>query len=156
MSLELSFRPQFIFTVDFPDQTASVDVATYFDIPKLDVQVTQVHNVSSTCDPAPSSLAADQIFRNLTNLISSVGVDASFAFGEKVDGNTLDQPPEFSGILFNLSTACLAFNPVAKTLGPAAQAEPSIINASVGTKMEAYNSAAGMLLAVVTVVFATF
>ena len=156
MSFELSFRPQFIFNVSFPDQTASVDFATYFDGPKLDVQVTQVHNINATCDPAPSSLAADQIFRNLTNLKSSVGVDSFILTGEEVIGITLDQPPILGGTLYNLPTACLAFNPAAKTLGPAAQAEPSQINASFVTKMETYNLAAGMLLAVVPVVFATF
>ena len=83
MSLELSFRPQFIFEVDiFSAETASVDVATYFDVPELDVQVTQVHNVNSTCDLAPYSLAADQIFKNLTNIIPSIGFDASVTFTE--------------------------------------------------------------------------
>ena len=177
MSLELSFRPQFIFEVDvFSGNAASIDVATYFDVPKLDVQVTQVHNVNSTCDPAPSSLAADQIFKNLTNIIPSIGFDASVTFTEEFVGNTDDQPFGKSWTALNLSTACLAFNSAAETLGPAAQAKPSQINTSGntsgdtsgntsgdtsgntsgGTKKEAHTSAAGMLLAVVMVFFATF
>ena len=157
MRLELSFRPQFIFDVDIiNDKTASVDVATYFDVPKLDVQVTQVHNANSTCDPAPSSLAADQIFKNLTNVISSIGFDASVTFTEDAGGDTDAQPFEKSWTALNLSTACLAFNPAAKTLGPAAQAKPSQVNASGGIMMKAYTSTARLLLAMMTVVFATF
>ena len=159
MSLELSFRPQFIFEVDvFSDDAASIDVATYFDVPKLDVQVTQVHNVNSTCDPAPSSLAADQIFKNLTNVIPSIGFDASVTFTEEFVGKTDDQPFGKSYTALNLSTACLAYNAAAKTLGPPAQAKPSQtqINASGGTKVKAYTSAAGMLLVMVTAAFATF
>ena len=157
MSLELSFRPQFLFAVDvFSDAAASIDVNTYFDVPKLDVQVTQVHNANSTCDPAPSSLAADQIFKNLTNVIPSIGFDASVTFTEEVIGGKDDQPFGNSWTALNLSTSCLAFNPAAKTLGPAAQAKPTQVNASGGTNIEAYTSAAILLLAMVTVVFATF
>ena len=157
MSLELSFRPQFVFEVDvLTDEAASVDVNTYFDVPKLDVQVTQVHNANSTCDPAPSSLAADQVFKNLTNVIPSIGFDASVTFTEEVLGGTDDQPFNKSWIALNLSTACLAFDPAAKTLGPAAQAKSSQVNASGGTNIEAYTSAAILLLSMVTVVFATF
>lgn len=157
MSLELSFRPQFSFEVDvFTDKTASIDVATYFDVPKLDVQVTQVQNANSTCDPAPSSLAADQIFKNLTNVIPSIGFDAFVTFTEEALGDTADQPFGKSWTAVNLSTACLAFDAAAKTLGPAAQAKPSQVNASGGTQIKAYTSVAGFLLAMVTVVFATF
>ena len=157
MSLELSFRPQFIFEIDiFADEAASVDVATYFDVPKLDVQVTQVHNVNSTCDPAPSSLAADQIFKNLTNVIPSIGFDASVTFTEEFVGKSDEQPFGESWTALNLSTACLAFNPAAKTLGPAAQAKPAQFNAPGGSRIEAYDCAAGMLLALVTAVLAAF
>ena len=157
MSLELSFRPQFLFSVDvLSDVAASVDVNTYFDVPKLDVEVTQVHNANSTCDPGPSSLAADQIFTNLTNVIPSIGFDASVTFTEEILGGKDDQPFNKSWTALNLSTACLAFNPAAKTLGPAAQAKPSQVNASSGTNVEAYTSAATLLLAMVSVIFATF
>ena len=157
MSLELSFRPQFLFEVDvFSEKTASVDVNTYVDVPKLDVQVTQVHNVNATCDPAPSSLAEDQIFKNLTNVIPSIGFDAFATFTEEAIGDSDSQPFGKSWTALNLSTSCLAFNPAAKTLGPAAQAKPSQVNASSGTNIDAYISTATILLAMVTVVFATF
>ena len=157
MSLELSFRPQFIFDVDLiSDDTASFNIETYFDVPKLDVQVTQVQNANSTCDPAPSSLAADQIFKNLTNVIPSIGFDASVTFTEEALGDTDAQPFGRSWTALNLSTACLAFDAAAKTLGPAAQAKPSQVNASGGTQIKAYTSVAGLLWAMVTVVFATF
>lgn len=157
MSLELSFRPQFLFEVDvLSEKTASVDINTYIDVPKLDVQITQVHNANSTCDPAPSSLAADQIFKNLTNVISSIGFDAFASFTEEAIGDTDSQPFGESWTALNLSTACLAFNPAAKTLEPAAQAKPSQVNASSGTNIDAYIPTATILLAMVTVVFATF
>ena len=157
MSLELSFRPQFIFEIDiFADEAASVDVATYFDVPKLNVQVTQVHNVNSTCDPAPPSLPADQIFKNLTNVIPSIGFDASVTFTEEFIGKTDEQPFGESWTAQNLSTACLAFNSAAETLGPAAQAKPAQVNASGGSKMEAYHSVAGFLSAVAMAVLANF
>ena len=56
----------------------------------------------------------------------------------------------------NLSTACLAFDPAAETLGPAAQAKPAQVNASGGSKMEASQSAAGFLSAVAMAVLANF
>ena len=133
MSLELSFRPQFIFEIDiFADEAASVDLATFFDVPKLDVQVTQVHNVNSTCDPAPSSLAADQVFKNLTNVIPSIGFDASVTFTEEFIGKTDEQPFGESWTAAELSTACLAFNPAAKTLGPAARLSQRKLTLQVG------------------------
>ena len=132
ISLELSFRPKFDFAIS---ATAAVDgdMSAYFDVPKLDVQISQVHNVTSSCDPASSSTPSNQVYSNLTNVVPSIGFDASVIFSaDEVIEHQSSRP--FSEEIYakNLSTACLAFDEAQKTLGPADKVKPSDVSKTGG------------------------
>ena len=145
MSIELSFRPRFDFAISAAN-VVNGDISAYFDVPKLDVQVSQVYNVTSSCDAASASVPQDQIYGNLTNVIPSIGFDASVIFSaQEVVEKQSSRPFTEDIYAKNLSTACLAFDPAKKTLGPA-QAKPS--DSKIGAAVSDYKSSRGLLLAI--------
>ena len=123
--MELSFRPSVSFAVaiDVVVADAAVSRTVDLDIRNLDVNISQVHNVTSDCKPvsANSSVPSDQIYQNLTLIAPSIGFkameifneSASF-FGVKLKGQ---QVFEQSGD-FNMSTDCLFYDAAKKSLAP--------------------------------------
>ncbi|KAL8787471.1 MAG: hypothetical protein Q9195_007763 [Heterodermia aff. obscurata] len=150
MSLELSFRPKFDFAIS-ATPALDGDMTAYFDVPKLDVQVSQVHNVTASCDAASPSLPKDQIYGNLTNVVPSIGFDASVIFSaDEVIEHQSSRPFTEDIYAKNLSTACFEFDPAKKTLGPAAQAKPT--GAKVGAAVRDHSWSRGLALASTAVV----
>ena len=119
------------------------------DVPKLDVQIVQVHNVNVSCDPAPASLPADQVYTNLTNIIPSIGFDALEVFQATAPDFTAGLP-FYQNVQHNFSTTCLAFNAAQQTLAPATEIKPSQIGFSTGKT----GAAPSMHITVVGVVLA--
>ena len=155
MSIELSFRPKFDFLITvFGGAAAGSEISAYLDVPKLDVQVSQVHDVTSSCDPASSSLPADQVFKNLTNVVPSIGFDVSVMFAATEFTEEQTSPPYLeSWTAKNLSTACLNYDVAAKTLGPAAHAKPSGSASGVATSTHA--SLIGALIVMILIALTT-
>ncbi|KAK3166836.1 hypothetical protein OEA41_009961 [Lepraria neglecta] len=148
MALELSFRPAVSFQIDlFDGYGASANASAYVDVPKLDVQVKQVHNATSSCDPAPASLPAAQVYANLTNIVPSIGFDA-FAVAAETELIFLNQHQGYnkSWTIHNFSTACVQYSAAKKTLGPPSKS---------GSTTSTHASVAGVLLAMIMAVFAT-
>ena len=155
MSIELSFRPKFDFAISAAD-VLNGDMTAYFDVPKLDVEISQVHNVTASCDAASAaSVPADQIYANLTNVVPSIGFDASVIFSaQEVVEHQSSRPFTDEFYTKNLSTACLAYDPAKKTLGPADQAKPSSVNGDVkaGAAFGLRSSSCGLLLVIAVTV----
>ena len=153
MTFELSFRPKFDFAITATGALEG-DMSAYFDVPKLDVQVSQVQNVTASCDAASSSSSStseDQIFKNLTNVIPSIGFDASVIFSAReVFEHQSSRPFTEDFYSKDLSTACLAYDPAKNTLGPAAQAKPSDVN--IGAALSIRGSSWGLSLVIVVMV----
>ena len=148
MALELSFRPAVSFQIDLVDgYGANANASAYVDVPKLDVQVKQVHNATSSCDPAPASLPAAQVYANLTNIVPSIGFDA-FAVAAETELIFLNQHQGYnkSWTIHNFSTACVQYSAAKKTLGPPSKS---------GSTTSTHASVAGVLLAMIMAVFAT-
>ena len=127
IDFELSFRPSVVFVVaiDAFIADASVQLTVDLDVPKLDVEIKQVHNVTSNCDPAPTSTRTDQVFQNATLLVPSIGFDAIEIFNETASflGAKLSGAQHFEqNKSFDLTTACYYFDAAKKTMGPAAAA----------------------------------
>lgn len=119
----------FVVVVDAEVAGASIQVTVDLDVPKLDVEIKQVHNVTSNCDPAPASTPSDQVFRNATVVVPSVGFDAIEIFNETAYflGAKLSGAQHFEqGTSIDLATACYYFDAAKKTMGPAAAAKPSL------------------------------
>ena len=124
--MELSFRPSvsFAVAVDLVVADASVSLTVDLDIPKLDVNITQVHNVTSDCNPvssANSSVPSDQIYQNLTLIAPSIGFRAMEIFNEsaKFFGVTLSGQQAFDQSKdFDLPTDCLFYDAAKKSLAP--------------------------------------
>ena len=130
IDLEISLRPIFDFVVSLGAIGLDVDfeATVTLDVPKLDLSIEQVHNVNSTCDPAPSSLSQDQIYPNLTMIVPSIGLDAFEVFTEDAKagpyGSKADQ--RFSqNYSKNITTACFFYDQAQKTLGPVPATKPS-------------------------------
>ena len=131
IDFELSFRPSvtFVVAVDAIVAGASVQLTVDLDIPKLDVAIQQVHNVTSNCDPAPASTPTDHVFRNATLVLPSIGFDAieifnetAYFFGVDLSGTQHFEQKKS----FNLPTSCYYFDPAKKTMGLAAEAKLSL------------------------------
>ena len=131
IDIELSFRPSLTLEaeLDIVVADASIELTVGLDVPKLDVEIKQVHNVTSSCDPAPPSLAANQIWPNLTSVVPKIGFDifevfsenASF-FGVKLSAQ---QPFNQSSPEILLPTECSYFDQAKDTMGPVPVVKPS-------------------------------
>ena len=142
----------FVASIGVPDAKADVQLAVTLDVPKLDVEVTQVHNVTSSCDPAPPSVPPDEVYRNLTLLVPSIGMDAFEVFTEtgKVPGLELQADQPFSQTSsHNLTTACYFFDAAKNTLGPASVTKPPGASSATSNHVPL----AAVLIMSVTVVF---
>ena len=128
IDFELSFRPSVVFVVavDAIVAGASVQLTVDLDVPKLDIEIKQVHNVTSNCDPAPASTPAHQVFRNATLVVPSIGFDAMEIFNETAHfffGADLSRAQHFEqNKSIDLPTSCYYFDAAKKTMGPAASA----------------------------------
>ena len=124
--MELSFRPSvtFALAVDALIADASVSLTVDLDVPKLDVNIAQVHNVTYDCRPVPanSSVPSDQIYQNLTLVAPSIGFEVMEIFNESAGffGVKWSGEQQFEqGRNFNLTTDCLFYDAAKKSLGPA-------------------------------------
>ncbi len=99
------------------------------DVPKLDVEVQQVHNVTSNCAPAQASTPSNQVYPNLVQVVPSVGFDAFEVFTET--GKAVGFAVGHSSQNFeqnstkDLSTACYFFDAAKETLGSVPSTKPA-------------------------------
>ena len=111
----------FVATVAALDSGGTIELTVTLDVPKLDVEVQQVHNVTSDCAPAQASTPSNQVYQNLTQVVPSIGFDAFEVFTEeaKLIGFSLgsDNQSVEQNFAKNLSTACYFFDTAKETLG---------------------------------------
>ena len=120
ISIELSLRPLVTVTVDLLDELiedTAMGATAYVDAPKLDLQVSTVHNVTASCDPAPSSAGEDDVFPSLINIAPSWGIDRFFIAME--GKHNVSFTPSYT--VHNFTNICLEFNSTTHMLGPPAQ-----------------------------------
>lgn len=107
----------------------SVSLEVGLDVPKLDIGIKQVHNVSSSCDPAPASLPPDQVYQNLTLVSPSLGMDVFEIFDENatIVGVKASAEQAFNQTLFtyDLATTCLFYDAAKETFAPAPVVKPA-------------------------------
>ena len=119
----------FLVVADVILASGSVQLTVDLDVPKLEVDIKQVHNVTSKCDPAPASTPSDQVLGNATLLVPSIGFDAIESLNEKAGalGDQVSWTQNFEqSKSINITTACYFFDPAKKTMGPAAEAKVSL------------------------------
>lgn len=92
-----------------------IDVTAYADVPKLDIAVAQVSNVTYDCLPATSNTPTDDVFHNLTQVTTNLGFD--FDFNVTIMSNSWDQ---LFGPWDNktIASSCLYYSEKEKSLGP--------------------------------------
>lgn len=152
LGIELSFRPSVTFVVAIGGLPVSVQVAVTLDIPTLDAVVSQVHNVNVSCDAAPPSLPASQVYQNLTLIVPSVGVDALEVFQAALNlvlVRPADTEPFSQGYSTPLPTACYAFSRAQKTLVAAAQSKPSDTSAATSARVPLSVAVVAVVLVVI-------
>ena len=106
-TFELSFRPIFKVSGSIAGISPSLYADVFADVPKLDVPVSQVTNVTKNCEAAPAGTASNQVFHNLTLVVPTLCFDAGF--------NATDIPTQMwqLGNTTVLPTSCLDFLPSA-------------------------------------------
>lgn len=123
IGIELSFRPSvtFVASVGFLDSSGTIQLTVTLDVPKLDVEVQQVENVTSNCAPAQASTPSNQVYQNLTQVVPSIGFDAFEIFTETGKVLGISTGPDNQSFEQNysksLSTACYFFDAAKETLG---------------------------------------
>lgn len=137
IDIELSFRPSitFVISVDLAGAGGNLSLDVGLDVPKLDVGIRQVHNVSSSCDPAPASLPPDQIYQNLTLVSPSLGfglfeiLEEGFTlYGIKASA----EQPFYQNFTHDLPTTCLFYDAAKQTLAPAPVVKPAHLSNASG------------------------
>ena len=108
--------------------SGTIGLTVSLDVPKLDVEVQQIHNVISNCAPAQASTPSNQVYQNLTQIVPSIGFDAFEVFTEKASvlGASVgsDNQDFQQNSTKNLSTTCYFFDTAKETLGPAPPEKP--------------------------------
>lgn len=139
VDIELSFRPTITFVISVGGVVASgsLSVVVGLDVPKLDVGIKQVHNVSSSCDPAPASLPPDQNYQNLTLVSPSLGIGSFEILEENATlfgAHVLAKQQQFDQTLLNqsLTTTCLLYDAAKQTFGPAPEVKPAHLSNASG------------------------
>lgn len=132
MDIELSFQPSITFVlsnIGGKHLGGSVTLGVDLEVPKLDVGIKQVHNVSSSCNPALASLPPDQIYQNLTLVSPKLG----FGLSENLEGEfnlpgiKASAGKRLSQTFTNdLGTTCLFYDADKQTLAPAPVVNPLI------------------------------
>jgi hypothetical protein len=114
-AFELSFRPIFKVEGSLAGVIEGFSAEVFADVPKLDITVSQVQNVTRDCQAAKSNTPSQQIFHNLTLVVPSVSFDIGF------NGSIFeaDSPTEIVplGHNYTLPTSCLDFLPKVSALG---------------------------------------
>ena len=120
--------------MDKIDTGGTIGLTVTLDVPKLDVEVQQIHNVTFNCDPAQSSTPSNQVYQNLTQLVPSIGFDALEVFSENASvlGDSLaSENQNFQqNYSSNLSTTCYFFDTAKETLGPAPPEKPATVSSA--------------------------
>ena len=153
IDLELSFRPSISFEVelDIIVVDASIGLTVGLDVPKLDVEIKQVHNVNSTCDPAPASLSPNQVYPNLTTVVPKIGFDMFEVINESASffGINLhaQQPFNQSPPESPLPTECSFFDQAKGGMGPVPATKPLHLS-PVSSAMQAHMPLTAALLAI--------
>jgi hypothetical protein len=88
----------------------------FADVPKLDITVSQVTNVTSDCQPAANGTASDLVFHNLTLVVPTLGFDIGWNV-TALDHEVTDDVIQL-GSNVTLPTSCLDYAPKASALGP--------------------------------------
>ena len=160
IALEIALRPSIIFvaSVGALDVGSSVALTVGLDIPKLDVDIRQVHNVTSTCDAVSQAQLSDStnnnIYDNLTLIAPSLGFDVFEVFNGSFSLPGVDlhgQRPFMQNSSAGLPTACLAFDAARKTLVPVPVAEAKGVSKSAAVREREVGSFGVVLIAVFTV-----
>lgn len=139
IGIELSFRPSvtFVASVGVADSHGTVQLIVSLDVPKLDVEVQQIHNVTSNCASAQASTPSNQVYQNLTQVVPSIGFDAFEIFTEKASvlGVSLgsDNQDFQQNSTSNLSTTCYFFDAAKQTLGSVPSKKPANLSSAQST-----------------------
>jgi hypothetical protein len=112
---ELSFRPIFKVEGDILDVVQGFTAEVYVDVPKLDIAVSQVENVTRDCKPANAGTPSNQIFHNLTYVVPTVSFDVGFNSSIFTADLLAGSIPV--GTNYTLPTSCLDFLPKTHALG---------------------------------------
>lgn len=134
---------------------ADVQLAVTLDIPKLDVDVKQVHNVDSACNPASPALAPGKVYQNLTLLTPSIGFDASEVFTEegKIPWLDLQANQGFNqSYSRKLPTACYFFDAAKKSLVSAPITKPFSLSSASGNHVPFTALLVAIVIMVLTVI----
>jgi hypothetical protein len=101
---ELSFRPLISLSAKVEVLDYQVSASVYADVPKLNLAVSQVLNVTSDCESAPTGTEPNHIYSNLTLVVPSVSYDVDFSAS---DIGNLELGP-YNGTA--LPTSCLDYS----------------------------------------------
>ncbi|CAF9940394.1 hypothetical protein IMSHALPRED_002011 [Imshaugia aleurites] len=150
LAISLSFQPTVLFVATIGGLPVSVQASVTLDIPKLSATVAQVHHVNVSCDAAPASLPANQVYENLTLVTPSIGVDALEVFQEALNlvlVKPADTQPFSESYVTPLPTACYAFSRAEKTLVAAVESKPQDTSSAAGVCVPLTGFLAAVLLA---------
>jgi hypothetical protein len=123
-AFELSFRPIFKVAGDFLGVIQGFSAEVFADVPKLDIAVNQVQNVTRDCQPAKPNTPSHEIFHNLTHVVPTVSFDIGFNGSiVGIDSPTITFP---LGDNYTLPTSCLDFLSNVHALGSVPDSSDSI------------------------------
>jgi hypothetical protein len=88
----------------------------FADVPKLDIAVSQVANVTRDCQAAKPGTPSEQIFHNLTHVVPYISFD--IGANGSIAGHDIPTGIVPVGNNDTLPTSCLDFLPRASALGP--------------------------------------
>ncbi|KAL8949017.1 MAG: hypothetical protein Q9222_004840 [Ikaeria aurantiellina] len=139
LTVSASFRPTLLLGVKV--LTGTLGAGVFFNLPTISATVSQVAHVDSKCDPIPiadNSTTIDGILQDVFGSLTNIEPNVEFDFGVLAEGQVGQFGAEDIFTVFNTSltlpTACLEFDPKAKTLGAVTpSAEGKALASATGT-----------------------
>ncbi|KAL8715972.1 MAG: hypothetical protein Q9220_000639 [cf. Caloplaca sp. 1 TL-2023] len=146
LTVSASFRPTLLLGVEV--LTGTLGAGVFFNLPTISATVSQVAHVDSQCDPIPiadNSTTIDGILQDVFGSLTHIEPDVEFDFGVLAQGQVGQFGAEDIYTVFNTSlalpTACLEFDPKAKTLG---RVTPSVEGKAIASATGTGSAARGI------------
>lgn len=126
LNLSVTLEPQILVGFNFLDGLGNAGAGVFLQLPQLAVEIAPATGTNEKCEPITNVTLADDLFKlfgNLTHIVPGVELAGGFiveaTLGPGLLGGAHQTAYTPMATIFSAPTACLAYDRVASTYGPA-------------------------------------
>ncbi|KAI9772144.1 MAG: hypothetical protein M1839_002556 [Geoglossum umbratile] len=141
LTFSAGFRPQVLLGVQVLEGIGQADINFFLDLPQVSVTIERLTNVPGTCIASNATNIGNQlghIFGNLTHISPNVQLDVGVGLAAEFQvagvGSSIETDWTIASTAFPLPTACLSYDPKAKSYAPAGDPPATTTTSADGNK----------------------